>query len=167
VDVEPPAVASITRVRSAVEMKRAVGKAFPRCDILLMAAAVADYTPAGRRKGKIRRSDTSISVELEPTPDILAGLSARKKPGQVVVGFALESADGEASARRKAASKGCDYIVLNMIGEGTGFGSDTNSVTIFRGTKKVAGTGLVTKGEAASAILDILAADRRVRKVAR
>ena len=107
-----------------------------------------------------------MSLDLEPTADILAGLAGRKKDGQVVVGFALESGDGEASARRKGTAKGCDYIVLNMIGDGTGFDSETNKVTIFKGTKKIAGTGLVTKAEAAAAILEILSKDRHVKKAA-
>jgi phosphopantothenoylcysteine decarboxylase/phosphopantothenate--cysteine ligase len=166
VDIAPPAVESVTRTVSAADMKRAVTKAFPRCDVLIMAAAVADYTPAKRSGEKIRREKGAMSLGLEPTEDILAGLAGRKKDGQVVVGFALESGDGEASARRKARSKGCDYLVLNMIGDGTGFGSDTNSVTVFKGTRKIAGTGLVTKREAASVILDILAGDSRVKKAA-
>jgi len=166
VDVAPPAVESLTRTVSAADMKKAVAGAFPRCDVLIMAAAVADYTPAKRSGEKIRRGKGPVSLGLEPTDDILAGLAGRKKDGQVVVGFALESGDGEASARRKARSKRCDYLVLNMIGEGTGFGADTNSVTIFKGTRKIAETGLVTKLEAASAILDILAGDSRVKKAA-
>lgn len=166
VDVSPPAVSAVIRIGSSAEMKKAVTKAFPRCDMLIMAAAVADYTPSKRSRGKIRRDGSAMSLDLEPTADILAGLAGKKKAGQVVVGFALESDDGEASARRKAKAKGCDYIVLNMIGSGTGFDTDTNSVTIFKGTKKIAGTDLVTKYEAASAILDILAGDRRVKKAA-
>jgi phosphopantothenoylcysteine decarboxylase/phosphopantothenate--cysteine ligase len=166
VDMAPPAASSVVRTGSSAEMKKAVTKAFPKCDLLLMAAAVADYTPAKKSKDKIKRDKTAMSLDLEPTADILAGLTGKKKPGQVVVGFALESDDGDASARRKAKAKGCDYIVLNMIGGTTGFDTDTNNVTIFKGTKKITGTGLVTKYEAASAILDILAEDRRVKKAA-
>ena len=166
VDVTPPAVSSVTRIGSSAEMKRAVSKAFPGCDVLIMAAAVADYKPASKSREKIRRAAGGMSLDLEPTADILAGLAGKKKNGQVVVGFALESGDGEASARRKGSAKGCDYIVLNMIGDGTGFDTDTNRVTIFKGTRKIAGTGLVTKPEAASAILDILAKDVRVKKAA-
>ena len=166
VDVVPPAVSAVSRIGSSAEMKRAVSKAFPKCDVLIMAAAVADFTPAAKSGGKIRRGTGGMSLDLEPTADILAGLAGRKKDGQVVVGFALESGDGEASARRKGTAKGCDYIILNMIGGGTGFDSDTNKVTIFKGTKKIAGTGLVTKSEAAAAILEILSKDRHVKKAA-
>ncbi len=166
VDVAPPAVSAVSRIGSSAEMKRAISKAFPKCDVLIMAAAVADFTPAAKSRGKIRRGTGGMSLDLEPTADILAGLAGRKKDGQVVVGFALESGDGEASARRKGTAKGCDYIVLNMIGDGTGFDSETNKVTIFKGTKKIAGTGLVTKAEAAAAILEILSKDRHVKKAA-
>ncbi len=166
VDVAPPAVSVVTRIGSSAEMKKAVTKAFPKCDLLIMAAAVADYTPAKKSSGKIKREKSAMSLGLEPTADILAGLAGKKRSGQVVVGFALESGDGEASARSKAKAKGCDYVVLNMIGGRTGFNADTNSVTIFKGTKKIAATDLVTKYDAASAILDILAEDRRVKKAA-
>jgi phosphopantothenoylcysteine decarboxylase/phosphopantothenate--cysteine ligase len=166
VDVPPPAVSAVRRIGSAAEMKNAVSKAFPKCDVLIMAAAVADYTPASKSRGKIKKGTGGMSLDLEPTADILAGLAGRKKDGQTVVGFALESGDGEASARRKGAAKGCDYIVLNMIGDETGFGTDTNRITVFKGNRKVAGTGLVTKDEAASAILEILSKDRNVKKVA-
>ena len=164
VDIPAPLVSSVTRVGSSAEMKKAVTKAFSKCDLLIMAAAVADYTPAKKSSGKIRREKPAMSLDLKPTADILGGLVSKKKEGQVVVGFALESSDGEASARRKGKAKGCDYVVLNMIGGTTGFDTDTNSVTIFKGTKKIAGTDLVTKYEVASAILDILAEDRRIRK---
>ncbi len=166
VDVSPPAVSAVTRIGSSAEMKNAVSKAFPKCDVLIMAAAVADYTPASKARGKIRRGAGGMSLDLEPTADILAGLAGRKKDGQVVVGFALESEDGEASARRKGVAKGCNYIILNMIGDGTGFGTDTNRITVFRGKRKIAETGLVTKSEAASAILEILSKDRHVKKAA-
>jgi phosphopantothenoylcysteine decarboxylase/phosphopantothenate--cysteine ligase len=164
VDVAAPAAAKKVSVRTAAEMKRAVTAEFRRCDVLLMAAAVADFTPASKSNTKIKRESVPASIDLEPTGDILASLAEKKKDGQVVVGFALESGDGEASARRKAREKGCDYIVLNTIGEGTGFDFDTNRVTVFRGSRKVASTSLLSKPEAARAILEIISKDRRVRK---
>jgi phosphopantothenoylcysteine decarboxylase/phosphopantothenate--cysteine ligase len=166
VDMQPPEVGAVSRAGSAVEMKKAVSSAFPGCDVLIMAAAVADYAPASRSRGKIRRDTEGMTLELEPTPDILAGLAGSKRDGQIVVGFALESRNGEASARRKGAAKGCDYIVLNMVGDETGFGTDTNRITVFKGNRKIAATDLVTKEEAASAILEILSKDRRLSKVA-
>jgi phosphopantothenoylcysteine decarboxylase/phosphopantothenate--cysteine ligase len=166
VDVPVPAVARVTRIGSAAELKKAVTRAFPECDVLIMAAAVADFTPVRGAGSKMKRTGGKTALDLKPTDDILAGLAAKKKEGQVVVGFALESSGGEASAKKKAREKGCDYLVLNMIGEKTGFGSDTNDITIFKGTRKVASTGLVTKEAAASAVLDTIAEDRRVRKAA-
>jgi phosphopantothenoylcysteine decarboxylase/phosphopantothenate--cysteine ligase len=167
VDVPVPAVRSVTRIGSAAELRKAVTRSFPKCDVLIMAAAVADYTPVSRSKEKIKRAGGGMSIELEATDDILAGLAGKKKDSQVVAGFALESSGGEAAARKKAAEKGCDYMILNMISGNTGFGCDTNEVTIYRKNRKVAETGLVSKADAASAILDILARDPKVRKAAR
>ena len=162
VDVAPPAVDRVTEVRSAAEMKRALGRAFPRCDVLLMAAAVADFTPAKPAGEKIRRGDEAVSLELKPTPDILRLLAKRRKPGQTVVGFALETTDAEKNARRKLAGKGCDLLVLNRVGEKTGFGGETNAVAVFgpRG-RKILETPIVTKAEAAARILDAVSAARR------
>lgn len=161
VDVAPPAVDRVTAVRSAAEMKRALGRAFPRCDILFMAAAVADFTPARRAGEKIKRGKDGISLDLEPTPDILRHLAGRKKPGQLVVGFALETTDAESNARRKLAEKGCDLIVLNRVGEKTGFEAETNAVTVIgiRG-RKLLETPIVSKDEAAARIVDAVAAAR-------
>jgi phosphopantothenoylcysteine decarboxylase/phosphopantothenate--cysteine ligase len=167
VDVAPPAVKSVTRIKSAAELRKAVSKAFPKCDVLVMTAAVADYTPVKKSGEKLKRTGGKMSLELRSTDDILAGLGGKKKDSQVVVGFALESSGGESAAKKKAAAKGCDYMILNMIGGKTGFGSDTNDVTVYRKNRKIAGTGLVSKAEAAGAILDILAADPRVKKAAR
>ena len=167
VDVPAPAVGAVEKIGSAAELKRSVTKTFPKCDVLIMAAAVSDYAPVSSSKEKIKRTGGKMSIEFRSTDDILAGLAKKKKDSQVVVGFALESSGGEAAARKKAAEKGCDYMVLNMIGGNTGFGCDTNDVTIYKKNRKIAATGLVSKAEAASAILDILAGDPRVRKAAR
>lgn len=164
VDVPPPPAETVRQVRSAAEMREAVMRALPRCDVLIMAAAVADFTPARTGRGKMRRSGGPVTLELAPTDDILAGAAAKRRPGQVIVGFALEEGGGEAAAKRKLREKGCDYIVLNTIGPGTGFGTGTNRVTVFRGSKKAAETALVTKDEAAAAVFDALLADRRLRK---
>lgn len=159
VDMAPPAADRVARVRSAAEMEEAVREAFPRCDLLLMTAAVSDFTPAERAGGKISRSGGGMTLELAPTGDILAGLASSRKEGQVTVGFALESEDGEKGALRKLREKGCDYLVLNMIGKDTGFDVETNRITVFRAGKKVLETGLVTKEEAASELLGLLAAE--------
>ncbi|MDD3643005.1 MAG: bifunctional phosphopantothenoylcysteine decarboxylase/phosphopantothenate--cysteine ligase CoaBC [Candidatus Krumholzibacteria bacterium] len=163
-DLPAPAADEVKRVGSAAEMRAAVMQALPRCDILVMAAAVADFTPSRTGRGKMRRSDGPVSLELSPTGDILAGACAKRRAGQIMVGFALEESGGEAAAKRKLRGKGCDYIVLNTIGPRTGFGAETNRVTVFRGTAKVAETAIVSKDEAAAAVFDALLGDSRLRK---
>lgn len=164
VDVPVPEVDSVKRVTTAAEMKRAITRIFPACDILIMTAAVADFTPAAKRTGKMKREGKTIQIALEPTPDILASLSSKKKKGQIVVGFALEEPGNEAGAREKIASKGCDYLVLNTMSETTGFGVTTNSVTLFKGSRRLFETGLVSKDEAASRILEKISSDARLKR---
>jgi phosphopantothenoylcysteine decarboxylase/phosphopantothenate--cysteine ligase len=166
VDVPPPRVDAIERVATAAEMKAAVTKAFARCDVCVMAAAVSDFTPVRRRAEKIKRAGTSFALELRSTEDILSSLGKRKA-GRIVVGFALETSDGEANAMRKAREKGCDYMVLNAPGEKTGFSAPTNRITLFRGQKKLFATPLISKDEAAVLILDAVAADGRVKRLGR
>lgn len=166
VDVPVPAVDAVRGVATAAEMKRAADEAFARCDVCVMAAAVSDFTPARRRAGKIKRAGKSFELELRPTEDILSSLGKRKGR-RIVVGFALETSDGEANAKRKAREKGCDYMVLNAPGEKTGFSATTNRITLFKGQKKLFATLLVTKDEAAARILDAVAADSRLKRVKR
>jgi phosphopantothenoylcysteine decarboxylase/phosphopantothenate--cysteine ligase len=163
VDVPVPPVDSALEATTASGMKEAVATAFSRCDLCIMAAAVSDFTPSAPRKSKIKRTREPLTLELRPTEDILAGLKARKR-GQIVVGFALETDHGEANARAKARAKGCDYMVLNTSGERTGFSSTTNRITMFKGTHRLFTTGLVSKEDAASRILEALAADPRLAK---
>src|SRR5690606_34980065 len=102
------------------------------CDVIVMAAAVADFRPAKPAANKLKKHAGVPRIELEPTPDILAGLGARKLPGQVLVGFAAETDDLAANAQRKLAEKAVDMIVANDVGApATGFGHETNAVTIF------------------------------------
>ena len=166
VDVPVPAVDAVRGVATAAEMKRAADEAFARCDVCVMAAAVSDFTPARRRAGKIKRAGKSFELELRPTEDILSSLGKRKGR-RIVVGFALETSDGEANAKRKAREKGCDYMVLNAPGEKTGFSATTNRITLFKGQKKLFATLLVSKDEAAARILDAVAADSRLKRVKR
>lgn len=163
VDIPVPSVERVVRVGTAAEMKRAVTRAFSRCDLLVMAAAVSDYTPARTAREKIKRGADALSIELRPTTDILAAVCAAKDAGQVVVGFALETEHAERNARMKAKRKGCDYLVLNRVGTRTGFTAETNRVILFKGTRKVLETPLVPKSEAAGALLERIAADRRLR----
>ena len=162
VDVPPPGVDSVKRVVSAGEMRKAVAGAYHRSDIVIMAAAVSDFTPSKKMVGKIRRGEEKLSLELEPTVDILASLGKKKKKDQIIVGFALETDDAEKNAREKIRRKGCDYLALNRVGDKTGFGVTTNHIILFKGTRKVLDTGLVSKDEAASLLLGKVSSDRRL-----
>lgn len=119
------------RVESAGEMLEACVEHFGTCDGAVMTAAVADFTPAHPASQKTRRGRDNWSLELKPTTDIAAALGASKREGQVLVGFALETHDELANARKKLAKKNLDLIVLNSLNDaGAGFGTDTNKVTI-------------------------------------
>ena len=120
-------------VESAREMCEAATSAFPACDAAILCAAVADYRPAVQVFEKIKRGSESESlvIELEANPDIAASLGAVKAEGQRLVGFALETSNGEEHARTKLAKKNLDFIVLNSLSDkGAGFACDTNKVTI-------------------------------------
>ena len=120
-----------TRVNTAAEMDAACRKIFPETDIAVMAAAVADFTPAETVPEKIKKADAPDVIRLKPTKDILAGLGKMKKPGQILVGFALETQDELTHARQKLEKKNLDMIVLNSLkDQGAGFGIDTNKVTL-------------------------------------
>lgn len=110
-----PGPAGVRRVRvvSARDMDRACRREFPQCDVLVMAAAVADYRPASRARGKLRRSGRERPLRLIPNPDILAGLARRSRGDQVLIGFALETGGGRARAIAKARRKGVDGIFLD------------------------------------------------------
>jgi len=166
VDVPAPPVEAIQRVTTTAEMKSAVTAAFSRCDVCIMAAAVSDFAPVKRRAQKIARSGDGLVLELRATEDILVSLRRRKKE-RIVVGFALETSNGEANAVRKAREKGCDYMVLNSPGEKTGFSSPTNAITLFKGSAKLFASGLVSKEKAASLILDAIADDKRLKRFKR
>jgi phosphopantothenoylcysteine decarboxylase / phosphopantothenate---cysteine ligase len=133
VALEPPAGVAWHGVGTAAELKAACEQEFPACDVLLMAAAVADFTPARPQEGKIKKADrTVLELELEPTADILAGLAAQRRDGQTLVGFAAEHGEGAIDgAREKLAAKHLDAIVVNDISrEDIGFDVDANEVTI-------------------------------------
>lgn len=122
---------SIIRVTSAEEMYREATRAFDSCDGAVLSAAVADYTPVDPSSGKVKRKKENWHIELKPTVDIAATLGQRKKPGQIVVGFALETSNEMENARTKLISKNLDFIVLNSLNDaGAGFGTETNKVTI-------------------------------------
>jgi phosphopantothenoylcysteine decarboxylase / phosphopantothenate---cysteine ligase len=126
--VEPPAGVTCVSVATAAEMEKAMHAHAARADLVLMAAAVADYRPAKAAAQKLKRGATAVSIELIPNPDILAALAARRKPGQTFVGFALETTRGLANARAKLRAKGLDLVVLNS--PRAGIGGETNRVTL-------------------------------------
>jgi phosphopantothenoylcysteine decarboxylase/phosphopantothenate--cysteine ligase len=123
---------NVIRVTTAEEMYQACIGSFDKADITVMAAAVADYKPAKKLTGKIKKTEDSITIELSKTEDILKTLGEKKRPGQLLIGFALETNDGEKNALEKLYSKNADMIILNSLGdEGAGFGLDTNKISIF------------------------------------
>ncbi|HUJ32299.1 MAG TPA: bifunctional phosphopantothenoylcysteine decarboxylase/phosphopantothenate--cysteine ligase CoaBC [Candidatus Acidoferrum sp.] len=130
-DLPAPEGADWVPVRSAEEMRRAVQAHAAEANIVIMAAAVADYRPAAPHTTKIKRSGERLTLELEPTPDILAELS-RDKANGLLIGFAAETDSLAENARAKLARKGVDMIVANDVTqEGAGFDADTNVVTLF------------------------------------
>lgn len=123
---------TLHRVTSADEMHQVALAEFTGADIAVLAAAVADYKPAEKAPEKIKKKDDNLVLELVKTKDILKTLGGLKKPGQTLVGFALETTDGRSYALDKLRSKNADWIVLNSLSDnGAGFGFDTNKVTIF------------------------------------
>jgi phosphopantothenoylcysteine decarboxylase / phosphopantothenate---cysteine ligase len=136
VALEPPPGVAVRRVGSAAELQDACEREFPGCDILLMAAAVADFRPVDSVDGKIKKGGREhLTLELEPTADILCELSGKRAPGQTLVAFAAEhGADGLEHARKKLAAKRVDAVVFNDISRSDiGFESAENEVTILTG----------------------------------
>ena len=125
-----PAIKRID-VESAAEMYAAATKAFPKADIAILCAAVADFTPKKTADKKIKRKGDDLKLELQPTQDIAAALGAVKKKKQMLVGFALETNDELKNAQEKLKRKNLDFIVMNSLQDkGAGFRVDTNKVTI-------------------------------------
>ena len=119
-----------TDVESAAQMYQATTTLFPEADAAILCAAVADFTPAAVADNKIKREGNRLTLELEPTRDIARELGQMKKPGQVMVGFALETNDEKSHAKEKLQKKNLDFIVLNSLqDEGAGFRHNTNKVT--------------------------------------
>jgi phosphopantothenoylcysteine decarboxylase / phosphopantothenate---cysteine ligase len=122
----------VIKVTTADEMYKASNQAFENADIAVMSAAVADYSPLTTAAQKIKKTEEKFMLELTKTKDILKSLGEKKKPGQVLVGFALETNNEKLHALDKLKNKNADMIVLNsMNDEGAGFGLDTNKITIF------------------------------------
>jgi phosphopantothenoylcysteine decarboxylase / phosphopantothenate---cysteine ligase len=180
-NVSLPSSPTIVRrdIATAAELEAACREEFADSEVLLMAAAVADFRPVAPRADKIKKSELSdsgragVSLELEPTTDVLAALAAERRPGQTLVGFAAEHGERAVElARRKLAEKGVDAIVVNDISrQDIGFDVDANEVTILTAPSSSNGTALAgaraadgaqkvaraPKAEVAQAILDAVA----------
>jgi len=155
-DVERVAVSTAAELHAAVLARAA------SADIVVMAAAVADFTPVVVAEHKIKKTDGVPSVELQPTADTLAALGASKTPGQTIVGFAAETFDVEANALGKLTRKGADLIVANDVAApGVGFEHETNSVTILCASGRRHEVGLTSKRAVAREILDLIVDERR------
>jgi phosphopantothenoylcysteine decarboxylase/phosphopantothenate--cysteine ligase len=141
-------------VTTAAEMKEASVKAFRECDIAILAAAVADFTPEEVSGTKIRRAGNDLVIRLKPTEDIAALLGGMKTESQIIAGFALETQDELNNAIAKLRRKKLDLIILNSLRDaGAGFGHDTNRITIIDRNNNIDKFELKTKGEVASDIL--------------
>jgi phosphopantothenoylcysteine decarboxylase / phosphopantothenate---cysteine ligase len=157
-DLAAPEGVDWVPVRSAENMRDAVIERAPEANIVIMAAAVADYRPAAAASQKMKRGDAGITLDLEPTPDILAELgrdSGRHAANRILVGFAAETHDLASSARAKLARKGAHMIVANDVTqEGAGFDTDTNIVTLFTRDGREIPLPKLSKFEVANRILD-------------
>jgi phosphopantothenoylcysteine decarboxylase/phosphopantothenate--cysteine ligase len=151
----PAGVAEVVRVGSAAEMQAAVMPRAPESDVVVMAAAVADFRPKEPADRKLKKDEGLPEIVLEPTHDFLVDLARQKPSGQVVVGFAAETDDVEANALRKLRSKRLDLIVANDVGApGAGFEHDTNRVVIFGYDGSEERLPLTSKLDVARAVLD-------------
>jgi len=128
--LRPPSDVRLIGVETTEQMSRAVSDNFGKADILIMAAAPADFKAAVVADRKIKKSKSPAALEISPTVDILKSLKDRKRNDQIVVGFALETENGPANAEAKLRDKGLDLIVLNIVGEKTPFEGDRNTVSI-------------------------------------
>jgi len=156
VDILPSdSTVKVTRVTTADSMARECISRFPKCDVAILSAAVADYTPVVIEKQKMKKSEKDITLRLKPTTDIAAELGRMKKSSQILAGFALETGNEINNAKAKIKRKNLDVIVLNSLREkGAGFGYDTNRITIIDKYNNIDKFELKSKEEAARDILD-------------
>ncbi len=149
----PPGV-EVVRVRTATEMRAAVMERIERSGIIVKAAAVADYHVVNVPAKKVKKTAARVSLQLDPTPDILAE-AGRMKGDRLLIGFAAETENLVEEARRKLESKNCDMVVANLVGqEGTGFESDRNEVVLVMSTGETVPLPAASKREIADRIFD-------------
>ena len=150
---------AVERVETAADLEAVVLARSGEADVVIMAAAVADFRPKLISDSKLHKVDGLPELVLEPTPDILAELGRRRRPGQVLVGFAAETEQLRQRAQAKLTAKGVDWMVANDVSaEGVGFDHDTNEVTIFGADGSTTQVALRSKDEVADAILDRVSA---------
>lgn len=155
-DVAPPMFVEVVKVTSAQEMFDAVTERAPEMDIIIKAAAVADYTPVTVADSKMKKKDGDMAIPLKRTRDILKHLGEHKRPGQYLCGFSMETDNVLENSRKKLASKNCDMICANSLRTaGAGFGTNTNIITVItpEGQQELE---LMTKEAAAHRILDLI-----------
>jgi phosphopantothenoylcysteine decarboxylase/phosphopantothenate--cysteine ligase len=153
VALRPPRGVDTIAVRTAAEMREAVFANLEPAGIVVKAAAVADYRLSDVPDHKVKKTGARLSLDLDPTPDILSELG-RKKGGRLLIGFAAETGNLEAEARRKLESKNCDMIVGNLVGGETGFESDDNEVVLALRTGETVALPRAPKRVIADRILD-------------
>jgi phosphopantothenoylcysteine decarboxylase/phosphopantothenate--cysteine ligase len=160
-EVEPPVGVKIIRVESALEMKAAIDAISSVHDVIIMAAAVADFRPATRIETKIKKRQGATVIEFIENPDILTALVANKSPGQIVVGFAAETGDKDGSVRQhglaKLAAKGSDLLVINDVSGDLVFGTANNGAIIAAADGEIVEIPYGSKDTLAHAVLDALA----------
>jgi phosphopantothenoylcysteine decarboxylase / phosphopantothenate---cysteine ligase len=153
--LEAPAGVERTCVTSALEMRDVILRLSPQLDAIVMAAAVSDYRPSEKSPQKLKKVAEELTVIFEPNPDILAALGEIKRPAQVLVGFAAETENLLKNAQDKLLRKNLDFIVANDLSKkGSGFGCETNEVTIIERSGAVTGLAPMTKEAVASEIWD-------------
>ncbi len=147
----------IKRVTSAAEMHEVCSSSFPDVDLAVLSAAVADYRPAHVANQKIKKADQDLSMQLVKTHDIAAALGKMKKNGQLIVGFALETENEVANAKRKIVAKNFDLIVLNSLNDkGAGFGHNTNKISLIDRKGAITEFSLKNKKEVAADIVNAI-----------
>ncbi|MEX2626963.1 MAG: bifunctional phosphopantothenoylcysteine decarboxylase/phosphopantothenate--cysteine ligase CoaBC [Ilumatobacteraceae bacterium] len=147
----------VVDVETAADLEAAMLSHAPGADIVVMAAAVADFRPKAAADHKLKKADGPPEIVLEATPDILAGLGAMKRPGQILVGFAAETDHLVANAERKLSAKNLDLIVANDVGApGVGFQHETNAVTLLAPGADPRTVGLMGKDAIAQVVLDAI-----------
>ncbi|MHB1781542.1 MAG: bifunctional phosphopantothenoylcysteine decarboxylase/phosphopantothenate--cysteine ligase CoaBC [Acidimicrobiales bacterium] len=161
-ELPPPPGVTTVHVETAAELAEAVLERSGSADVVIMAAAVADFRPVDVSVSKIHKSDGVPEIHLEPTLDVLAELGRRRQPGQVVVGFAAETDEALERGRAKLVAKGADLVVVNDVTTpGAGFGHETNAVTLLYASGTTLEVPCAPKRTIAAAVLDAVTAIRR------